>query len=108
MGLDRYEIVTINGTLQFSTYDEKPVQEACANLTSPDCQRFIPLGVMMNDIWEYPLDCTRWSDLSCRHEGWKVIDPGAVLGGCAINDGIERCSHPTERWEHTSAMFDDG
>lgn len=37
-----------------------------------------------------------------------MIDPGAVLGGCAINDGVERCSHPTERWEHTSAMFDDG
>jgi len=104
----RYEIVTINGTLQFSTYDQKPVQEACANLTSPDCQRYIPMGVMLNDIWEYPLDCVRWSDLSCRQEGWKVIDPGAELGGCAINDGVERCSHPTERLEHTSAMFDDG
>lgn len=65
----RYEIVTINGTLQFSTYDDKPVQEACANLTSPDCQRFIPLGVMMNDIWEYPLGAARARPACCACHG---------------------------------------
>lgn len=50
-----YKIVTVNGTLQFSTYDQNPVQEACNNVSSPLCQSTVPLGVYYNDIWEYPL-----------------------------------------------------
>lgn len=48
-----YQIVNVNGTLQFETYDQKPVTE-CVNQTLEECYD-IPIGLFFNDIWRYDL-----------------------------------------------------
>lgn len=61
-----YNVKTINGTLEFTTYDEKPVdpcedpegkyysveeRKSCTNSTSA----LINIGVIYNDVWAYKL-----------------------------------------------------
>lgn len=102
-----YEIVTVNGSLVFASYDQKLVNPPC-NITDPDCDTLQNIGLYFNDVWEYPINCTRWSDTSCAYEGWKVLNSGAILGGCEITGVVESCTHPTERFDHMTAMFSDG
>ena len=62
-----YDLESVNGSLQFTTYDQKPVnpcndvngtfysaeeRSSCPNTTSPD---IIPVGVYYNDVWAYKL-----------------------------------------------------
>jgi len=102
-----YEIVTVNGSLVFKSYDQKLVNPAC-NITDPDCPTLQQIGLYYNDVWEYPINCTRWEDFGCQYEGWKVLNAGSVLGGCRILENVEHCSHPTERFDHMSTIFSDG
>lgn len=89
----------------------------------------INVGVIYNDMWAYrlcpvsnqhckdtvdqsgqPKLCSdrRHFDSSCESSGWINLDPGAPEGGCNIQLGILVCTHPSERYEHAAAMFDDG
>lgn len=109
----------------FTTYDEKPVnacndpkndyytteeQSGCNYTTSSQ----INIGLIYNDVWAYKL-CNassnppeRFFDQSCNSTGWELWHPGAAEGGCAIELGIEVCTVPSERYYHSSALFDDG
>ena len=66
-----YDLESINGTLQFTTYDQKPVnpcsdvngtyytaeeRSACSNSSDPN---IIPVGVYYNDVWAYKL-CNKY------------------------------------------------
>ena len=67
-----YDLESINGTLQFTTYDQKPVnpcndvngtyytaeeRSTCSNTTDPN---IIPVGVYYNDVWAYKL-CKKYT-----------------------------------------------
>ena len=125
-----FNVVTVNGTLEFTTYDEKPVnpcsdtkgkyysaaeRAGCENVTST-----IDIGVIYNDVWAYKLcpignstnvnetEAKRFFDGPCEGSGWELWHPGALQGGCTIELGIEVCDVPSERYNHASVMFNDG
>lgn len=91
----------------------------------------IVAGVFYNDVWAYkmctrsqepystpgfgpldtfsaPSDPKRYFDSPCVDGGWLLWDAGASEGGCVIQLGILVCTRPSERYLHTSALFDDG
>mmetsp|Transcript_17675 Transcript_17675/g.28625 ORF Transcript_17675/g.28625 Transcript_17675/m.28625 type:complete len:597 (-) Transcript_17675:1352-3142(-) len=119
-----YEVVEINGTLEFNNYDQNPVKECTAESsnttgleysftstsqekTANNCSNFAVVGLFYNDVWEYDLDCTRYGDGPCENRGWKVLHAGAKDGGCKYYLGKKICTVPTERWQHGSAVFND-
>lgn len=102
-----YETQEIEGVTSFKTYDQRLVSTcdpADTNLTCLD----IAVGTYFNDLWRYQLDCVRYDDFGCADQGWFVMKPNAPLGGCDIIDAVEFCTHPSERYLHGSAMFNDG
>ena len=94
-----YRIEEVNGTLDFATYQTKPVREQSA---SEGGDGKVPSALYFNDVWQYDLDCHRWADYSCNstQEQWVPLDPGAVNGGCRIVMGEEICTTPSERFLH--------
>ena len=46
-------------------------------------------------------------DAPCTDEadGWGLLKPHAILGGCKIYNETEVCSHPHERFQHMSALL---
>jgi len=120
-----YNVETVNGSLEFTTYDQKPVnpcndlelkyytkaeQANCGNTTAS----IIDVGLYYNDIWAYKVCSTTtnpperpWDD-ACNEYGWELWHPGASEGGCRIELGIEVCTVPSERYNHASVMFVDG
>jgi hypothetical protein len=101
-----YRIEEVNGTLDFATYQTKPVREQSA---SEGGDGKVPSALYFNDVWQYDLDCHRWADYSCNstQEQWVPLDPGAVNGGCRIVMGEEICTTPSERFLHGAATFKD-
>jgi hypothetical protein len=120
-----YDVQEVNGTLVFTTYNEKPVspcndvnndyytveEQVNCNLTSAGR---VAVGLIYNDVWAYKL-CNATStppqrgfDTPCEETGWVLWHPGALQGGCTIQLGIEVCTVPSERYSHGSVMFDDG
>ena len=59
-------------------------------------------------FYKYPADCQRVDDGPCMDRAWTLLDPGAALGGCRLIEEREMCTHPTERYDHASTIFDDG
>lgn len=132
----RYQILEQNGTTVFGTYDQMPVNpcndfenkyyskeetQSCGDDRSKYSQ--IDVGIIYNDVWAYKLCETnitkacppgrpckdrRYFDSSCELSGWVNLNSGAPEGGCNIQLGILVCTHPSERYEHAAAMFDDG
>lgn len=126
-----YNVETINGSLEFTTYDEKPVnacfdytgkyysaaERAGCNTTAASSAE-INIGIIYNDVWAYKLcpingttdttDPQRYFDGPCEGSGWVLWHPGALQGGCVIELGIEVCNVPSERYNHGVAMFADG
>jgi hypothetical protein len=68
---------------------------ACYNTT---------VGVYMNDVWHYNMNCTRDGDKPCR-EGWSKLVEGALLGGCRNYNDAVHCTHPQERYGHSAAIL---
>jgi hypothetical protein len=91
----------------------------------------IDIGIFYNDVWAYkmctrslepestpgygPLDTPtvptnpdRFFDGPCLSSGWILLHPGAPEGGCVIQLGILVCNVPSERYNHASALFNDG
>lgn len=116
-----YNIETIDGVIQFTTYDEKPVnpcddpegkyyseleREGCNYTTSS----LTNIGLSYNDVWAYKLcnQTERSFDGPCNNTGWIMVYPGASQGGCNIELGITVCTAPSERYNHGSVLFDDG
>jgi len=120
-----YDVQEVNGTIVFTTYDEKPVnpcndpdnlyytidEQTNCNLSSAG---LVDIGLVYNDVWAYKL-CNATSDppergfdTACEDSGWVSLHPGALQGGCTIQLGIEVCTVPSERYNHGSVMFDDG
>lgn len=117
-----YNIESVNGTIVFTTYDEKPVkpcddpdniyyapsEQVGCNFTANSLTK---VGLFYNDVWAYKL-CPRTErtfDGACNSTGgWLMINPGASQGGCNIELGITVCTHPSERYNHGSVLFDDG
>jgi len=117
-----YEVIEVNGTLEFLTYDQNPVnecnEETSNSSSSPysftgtstengNCSNYVTVGLYYNDVWEYDLDCERYGDGPCEDRGWKVMHAGATHGGCSYYLGREICDVPYERWYHSAAMFND-
>lgn len=102
-----YEVESVDGDLQFITYDTRPTFPCAAGLTNAQCYN-ISVGQLHNDIWEYDVDCFRFDDYGCMSDGWRRIDPGAYIGGCRIESGEYICTHPNERYDHVATVFDDG
>lgn len=108
-----FDIVNINGTLSFSTYDGKPIKD-CGSLSFHECYD-IMVGTYYNDLWAYPLDCERtgW-DTGCKYNaddktaGWIELSPFVYMGGCTIKAQVEVCTNPQERFGHAAAVFDSG
>ena len=114
-----YQISNINGSLEFTTYDEEPVLAKCkagadGNETaaggnhSEECVNMVDVGLYYNDVWSYELNCTRFADDACELSNWRVEHPGGIEGACKIVLGVEICTTPSERWMHGAAMYDDG
>ncbi|KAG5189572.1 hypothetical protein JKP88DRAFT_259972 [Tribonema minus] len=110
-----YEVTRVDGTLEFVSYDEKPVIECqedlinAGNTSSGSCSLEVPVGLYYNDVWAYNLTCKRPDDSDpCPNDGWKLLHEGARLGGCKFYRGLEVCSTPGERWGQGAAAFDDG
>jgi hypothetical protein len=109
----------VNGKIEFTTYEDKPVQ-ACHDLqniyfTKEEQEALgctgnetrITVGLFYNDVWVYNLKCTRYFDGPCEGSGWTIWHPGALEGGCNIQLGIEVCNVPSERWNHGAVYFSD-
>ena len=62
---------------------------------------FTTSGVFYNDVWVYDLSCSRFDDLPCVNDGWKVLHPGTVFGGC---QGRDSCDTPFARWGHGAVL----
>lgn len=97
-----------NGTLSFTTYEDKPVnpcndvegkyytdRSMCVNGTD---YSQIEIGVYYNDLWAYRLcdmynstnttgETGRYFDTQCEGEGWVNWHIGAREGGCTIELG---------------------
>lgn len=129
-----YKVESVNGTFVFTTYDKMPVnlcfddgtyydikeiEEKCKTPESKDPD--IDIGIIYNDVWAYimcPFDDgnnnvnynRRYWDSPCvgTGSGWIVLNIGALEGGCVIQLGFLVCTHPSERYSHSIAMFDDG
>lgn len=116
-------VLQINGTIEFTTYDDRPVDpcndpdnkyydeadQANCNFTTAS---IVSVGVMYNDVWAYRL-CNQTAgerdfDGPCVENGWELWHGGAKEGGCVIQLGIEVCTVPSERYDHGSVLFDDG
>eukprot|EP01029_Cantina_marsupialis_P024670 TRINITY_DN6398_c1_g1_i1.p1 TRINITY_DN6398_c1_g1~~TRINITY_DN6398_c1_g1_i1.p1 ORF type:complete len:784 (+),score=163.00 TRINITY_DN6398_c1_g1_i1:95-2446(+) len=104
-----YEIEMIDGNLEFKTYDEKPVHECDPDDPLANCETMIPIGTFFNDIWRYDLDCERdEKSEGCKDKGWTVLESGEVEGGCRLEMGNLLCTHPSERYGHSSVVLNDG
>ena len=66
---------------------------------------FVTTQLMFNDVWEYNVDCGRYSDLACTDDGWRISHPGLAFGGC--DGGEEDCNIPSERHGHGAAMLNE-
>jgi hypothetical protein len=118
-----YDVKLINGSIQFVTYDEKPVdkcndpkqiyyteaEQTGCNFSTAGTQDF---DLAYNDVWAYKL-CSkelgeRNFDGPCESGGWEIWHNGAPEGGCSIELGIKVCTVPSERYDHASTMFNDG
>ena len=131
-----YGVNKVNGSLQFTTYDQKPVnpcndikgeyytESERANCNYNDTSR-INVGIFYNDVWAYrvcPRKATedvgydtqhlrgqrRWADQACLGEGWVLWSPGAREGGCSMERGMTVCTTPSERYNHGAVMYNDG
>lgn len=106
-----YEVVNVNGSLEFKTYDQKPVRTCDDGISEEECYT-IQIGTYFNDVWAYPLNCSQsGSDGGCASgdgSGWRLVHPNADMGGCELRNGTSVCTHPNERFHHTAAAFDDG
>ncbi len=65
---------------------------------------FTTSGVFYNDVWVYDLSCSRFDDLPCVDNGWRVLHPGTIFGGCQGNGS---CDTPFARWGHGASMDGD-
>lgn len=68
---------------------------------------FVTSGLYYNDVWVYDLNCTRYADLQCEDDGWRVLYPGVRHGGCQNIHGERVCDKPSERYNHGAAMIDE-
>ena len=93
-------LMQINGTNTFTTYDQKPVS-ACYDLTNAyftkeqqiiaGCtgnETHITVGTFYNDVWAYNMQCNRYWNGPCEGTGWVIWHPGAREGGCSVELGI--------------------
>eukprot|EP01036_Dinobryon_divergens_P033211 gene33211-42946_t len=120
-----YDVKEINGSIVFTTYDQKPVdkcndinneyytkadQKTCSGNVNDTS--IIDVGLFYNDVWAYkvcmPGPLGRNWDGACVETGWELWSPGAAEGGCTIQLGILVCTTPSERYNHGSVLFDDG
>ena len=139
-----FELENLNGTLEFSTYEDKPVipsydpscepEKICVTLTNStsgnteactyswnashakslddkirhekECG-YTEVGLFYNDVWMYDLGCKRYADLPCQDQGWVILHPGAIYGGCRDENETRVCDAPSERWKHGAVIFDD-
>lgn len=116
-----YNIEKVNGTITFSTYEDKPVNP-CADtqgLFYSDEQRAncngtttkVAIGKIYNDVWAYRI-CNessgeRFFAQSCVSNGWQLLHAGGAEGGCTIELGILVCTVPSERYHHGAVMYND-
>lgn len=95
----------MNGTIVFTTYDERPVnpcndpkneyytveeQKGC-NFTSSS---LVSIGLIYNDVWAYKLcnpkgpNPERGFDTPCKETGWLLWHAGAPQGGALTNIAV--------------------
>lgn len=91
----------VNGTIEFTTYDEKPVDK-CNDKSNKyysaadrkgcnyNSTSQIDIGLFYNDVWAYKVckQTERGFDSACETNGWVSWNAGALEGGCAIELGI--------------------
>jgi len=90
----------VDGTIQFDTYDEKPVSPCndknntyWTKAEQAGCLPFnqtsrIDVGLIYNDVWAYRLcnstdyaNPERGFDTACEQSGWELWHAGALQGG---------------------------
>ena len=112
-----YNVKSVNGTIVFTTYDEKPVSPCndfsntyytVTEQTAANCNKSstatseVNIAQTYNDVWAYRLceqggnNSKRSFDGPCNGTGWELWSPGALQGGCVIELGIEVSVHSTE------------
>ena len=75
--------------------------------TLEDTCNYVSVGAYYNDLWQYDLDCKRYSDNQCEDVGWQVLHPGSIFGDCYSKpNGERKCKIPSERWGHDAEMID--
>lgn len=112
-----FTAVRVNGTVAIESYNSTHVVQCVDPMTGeeldPDThpsicapQYEIPVGLYFNDLWTYPLNCSRVLDGPCSDgSGWRELIPGAPLGGCKNFNASKTCSHPSERVGHAAAIL---
>jgi len=109
-----FEIEEIDGSLEFTSYDQKEVIDCEGKLTK-ECKQFpyITRAAIFNDVWSYNISCERYGMESCVDQGWTQMSSGSKWGGCKYADSVDntayilQCTHPTERYHHAAGVFDD-
>ncbi len=99
-----FQIEEIDGSLEFTSYDQKEVVDCEGKLTKA-CKvfPFITRAAFFNDVWTYNMSCERYGSDACVDQGWTQRDGGAKWGGCKYADSVDKtayilqCTHPTER-----------
>ena len=112
-----------NGTVEFTAYNDRHVT-AClddfgALVENASDARYAAcystrVGTYRNDLWAYPLNCSRKGDAACVSRapnasdwtwgGWQPVLGGAPLGGCINYNETKVCTHPQERFDHVGAV----
>ena len=61
-----FEIIEVDDELQFKSYEDRAVLN-CSGNTESACKRYpnVDVGVYLNDIWLYDVDCERDDDFPC-------------------------------------------
>lgn len=80
-----------------TTSEHTRIEEECG---------FVPVGAWYNDVWMYDTDCLRYADLACANDGWRILHPGMIFGGCTNENGEHTCETPSERYGHGATMLD--
>eukprot|EP01035_Chromulina_nebulosa_P018558 gene18558-24281_t len=106
-----YNIEKVNGTIIFTTYDQKPVnpctdatgeyytaEQRASCTTNATEAALIDIGIIYNDVWAYKLceQSDRIFDGPCENTGWIQWHPGGLQGDCTIELGITVCNVPSE------------
>eukprot|EP00924_Labyrinthula_sp_SR-Ha-C_P014447 snap_masked-scaffold_20-processed-gene-5.83-mRNA-1 protein AED:1.00 eAED:1.00 QI:0/0/0/0/1/1/3/0/763 len=105
-----FELVSVRGRLEISTYDQKILEQpsknrkfgstklsntSYLNYTESEIKKLAPVGLFYNDVWLYDV----------KNRTWNNLIPQTPIGECSNIDGVEVCKSPFSRYHHLSFVL---